>query len=234
MVKLTSKRRTCSCKIQERLQGLGADYANERLYLLDNKERQVDTIAYIRGLENHPLRGVEPDIQSALNLIRRTNTRRAPDTLSTSDESSRDADTETDSSGPCHGFSTPTTTESEDDDEPEEEPSQPTLHEVPTVLNEEDQAEHDRILAIIQGRLPSEPRPDTPPRRRSTTRDDLLEEEATPAEIQAGAPAHEEATPPQPSTSSDEETSPMKFAMRSGRIITGAPTKKKKGPPEGS
>ena len=231
MVKLTNKRRTCSCKIQERQQGLGADYKNEKLYLLDDRERQVGTIAYIRGLENHPLRGVEPDIQSALNLIRRTNTRRAPDTLSTSDESTRDADTETDSSGPCHGFSTPTTTESEDDDEPEGEAAQQDLHQVPTVMNEEDQAEHDRILAIIQGRLPPEPRPDTPPRRRSTTRDDLLEEDNAPAEIQAGAPTHTPTTPPQPSTSSDE-TSPMRFLMRSGRVLTGAPTKKKRGPPE--
>ena len=35
MVKLTDGTRTCSCKIQARRQGLGADYGNERLYLLD-------------------------------------------------------------------------------------------------------------------------------------------------------------------------------------------------------
>ena len=227
MVKLTDKRRTCSCRIQERKQGLGAEYANEKLHLLDNKERQVATIAYIRGLENHPLRGVEPDIQSAINLVRRTNTRRPPDKLSSSDESGRDADTETDSSSSFHGFSTPTPTESEEDEDETCAGAQGPD------IDEEDRPEYERILAIIQGRLPPERRLDTPPRRRSTTRDDLLDEGEAPAEIQAGAPTHTPATPPQPSTSSGDETSPIRFEMRSGRVLTGAPSKKKKGPTGG-
>ena len=219
--------------IQEKGQGLGADYANEKLYLLDDQERQVDTIQYIRGLENHPLRGEEPDIQNAIDLVRRTNTRLPPNTVSSSDESGQEADTEDSSS--CHGFSTPSGTDEED--EADKEVPGPNIDEVKETdtaqipdIAEEDRPDYERILAIIQGRLPPEPRPDTPPRRRSTTRDDLLDEEA-PAEIQAGAPTHTPTTPPQPSTSSDE-TSPMRFLMRSGRVLTGAPTKKKRGPPE--
>ena len=51
-------------------------------------------------------------------------------------------------------------------------------------MRDEDLPEFKRILANVQGRAPSE----RPPRR-SSTRDDLLEEEAS-IEIQAGVPTH--------------------------------------------
>ena len=181
MVKLTDKRRTCSCMIQKEKQGLGADYKNERLYLLDNQEQQVGTISYIRGLENHPLRGIEPDIQKAIDLLRRTNTRRPPDKLSSSDESERENETEDDSSGPCHGFSTPTPSESEEEEtraaveeeDPENEEDERLRNiVVPEDIAEEDRPQYRRILAIIQGKIS----PEQPPTRRSTTRDDLLDQ----------------------------------------------------------
>ena len=94
MVKLKDGRRTCSCRIGTNLQSLGPDFEGEVLYLLDPMGYPDGTIDYVRGLENHPHRGTDPDIQRALNLIRRTNTRRPPDRLSTSDDSYRQADDE--------------------------------------------------------------------------------------------------------------------------------------------
>ena len=70
----------------------------------------VGTIQYTRGVLNHPNRGTDPDIQRAISLIRRTNTRRPPDRISSSDEAEQQADNE----GPCHEFSTTRPTESED------------------------------------------------------------------------------------------------------------------------
>ena len=209
MVKLRNGNRTCNCKIVEADQSLGPDYEREILHLLDGQDNPVSQIRYVRGLENHPNRGTDPGIQRALHLIKRTNTRRPPDTMSSSDEAGQHADDE----GPCHGFSTSPETEPEDYE-----------------MNEDDLPEYNQILAVARGLAPPEP----PPRRRSTTRNDLLDEEdEAPAQIQAGAPTHATPTPPQPSTSSEDEVSPLKFEMRSGKILTRAPTKKKKGPPEG-
>ena len=92
MVKLKDGRRTCSCKIGASHQSLGPDFEGEALHLLDALSYPVATIDYVRGLENHPNRGTDPDIQRAISLLRRTNTRRPPDRLSTSDDSDRQAD----------------------------------------------------------------------------------------------------------------------------------------------
>ena len=237
MVKLTDGTRTCSCKIQANLQGFGADYRNERLYLLDEQERQVATIAYIRGLENHPLRGTNPDIQEALRLLRRTNTRRPPDTLSSSEESATREDeheTEEDSSGPCHGFSTPTTTDSDDqgpelDNQEEAQPQEPDIA-------EEDRPTYEWILAIIQGAIPAPEPPEHSTRRPSSTRDDWLETDAVApgaasARNQEGAPtqARRHARTPPRGTSSEEDSPPrMKLRSHTRKTRMKPPKKKEK------
>ena len=78
-------------------------------------------------------------------MIRRTNTRRPPDRMSTSDEEDDQADDE----GPCHGFSTATSTEPEDQEQREPEHQAPDFE-----IEEEDRPMFNRILAIIQGKLP--------------------------------------------------------------------------------
>ena len=60
----------------------------------------VGTVDYVRGLDTHPNRGMDPTVRNAISLIRRTNTRRPPDRISSSDDSDRQADSE----GPCHTF----------------------------------------------------------------------------------------------------------------------------------
>ena len=157
MVKMQDKTRTCSCKILAEKQSLGPDFLREKLHLLNAQRVPVGTIQYIWGLENHPNRGTDPDIQRAISLVRRTNTRRPPDRMTSSDEDERYADDEE----PCHGFESSPPAEPEDDDE----------------LAGEDLPEFDRILAIARGLAP----PETPPRRRSTTWDDFLDEEEAPA-----------------------------------------------------
>ena len=223
MVKLAKGKRTCSCKIQAEGQGLGPDYTRERLYLLDAQERPVDTIAYIRGLENHPLRGEEPDIQHAINLIKRTNTRRPPDRLTSSDESEEaddEANEESDGSSSFHGFST---TSSEG---PEEQPDEQEIRR--PEIAEEDVPEYERILRIIQGTIP----PEQPPRRQSSTRDDLLDQggtaEGPSASNQTGArtDAGQRARTPPPRTSSGGD-SPLRMQLRSRRTLMKAPRKKK-------
>ena len=229
MVKLTDKTRTCSCKIQDRGQGFGADYIGERLYLLDDQESPVGTIAYIRGLENHPLRGELRDIETAIDLVRRTNTRRPPDRMSSSDESGMEADIEPEDSGSssCHGFSTTSTTDSE------EGRPRTIRDEIPP----EDLPEYDRILGIIQGTIP----PEQPPKRRSTTRDDLLDQEDTqeqaPAGASLGAPTHEpgpsqqpqQQPMPQDQDQADREgISPGPIKTRSGKRLQRTPAFKTK------
>ena len=71
----------------------------------------------MRGLENHPNRGTDPDMQPAIFLIRRTNIRRPPDRMSSSD----DAEHYVDDKGPGHGFDSSPPTEPEDEAEMEEE-----------------------------------------------------------------------------------------------------------------
>ena len=207
MVKLKNGTRTCNCRITTEEQSLGPDYQREIL-LLDTQGNPVSQIQCVRGLENHPYRGTDPGIQRALNLIRRTNTRHPPDKMSSSDEVGKLANDE----GPCYGFDSSLPTEPEEDGE----------------LEEEDLPEFKRILAITRGLAP----PESPPRRRSTTRNHLLDEEEAPTEIQAGVPTQGTPLPPQPSTSSEDEVSPMRFEMRSGKILTRAPAKKKRGPQE--
>ena len=174
---------------------------------------------YIRGLENHPLRGEEPDIQHALDLIKRTNTRRPPDKLTSSDESEGaddEANEESDGSSSFHGFSTPSS------EEPEEQQGEQDRRrpEIP----EEDIPEYERILGIIQGTIP----PEQPPRRPSSTRDDLLDEgpstsNQTGARTDAGRRTR---TPPR--RPSSEEDSPLRMLLRSRRTLMKAPRKKKK------
>ena len=201
MVKLKDGRRTCSCKIGASHQSLGPDFEGEILHLLDALGYPEGTIDYVRGLENHPNRGTDPDIQRALSLLRRTNTRRPPDRLSTSEDSDRHADDES-----FHGFRT-----SEMSSTTEEE------------LNEEDQRELNRILGIIQGRIP----PEQPPRRRSTTRDDLLDPR-TPTQDQADVPPHARRTTTPPWTSSSDEDTPLRIKLRSKRVLMKAPKKKRR------
>ena len=76
MFKLKDGRRACSCKIETNHQSLGPDFKAEVLHLLDPLGYPEAQIDYVRGLESHPNRGTDPDIQRALKLIRRTNTRR--------------------------------------------------------------------------------------------------------------------------------------------------------------
>ena len=134
-----------------------------------------------------------------MKLIRRTNTRRAPDRMSSSDDTDGLADDERS----FHGFRT-----SEMSTSSEEE------------LNEEDQAELQRILGIIQGRIP----PEAPPRRRSSTRDDLLER-GTPATDQAEVPHHARRTPTPPP---QRRTPPLRIQLRSRRVLMKAPKKRRK------
>ena len=202
MVKLKDGRRTCSCRIVESGQSLGPDYEAEVLHLLDPLSYPDGTINYVRGLENHPNRGTDPDIQRALKLIRRTNTRRAPDRMSSSDETDRQADDEES----FHGFRTSEMTSTSEDE-----------------LTEEDQRELERILGIIQGRIP----PEAPPRRRSSTRDDLLGP-GTPAPDQAEVPPHAWRTPTPPQATSSEEDTPLRIQLRSRRVLMKAPKKKRK------
>ena len=201
MVKLKDGGRTCSCKIGASHQSLGPDFEGEVLHLLDALSYPVATIDYVRGLENHPNRGTDPDIQRAISLLRRTNTRRPPDRLSTSEDSDRHADDES-----FHGFrSSEFSTSSEED------------------LNEEDQRELQRILGIIQGRIP----PELPPSRRSTTRDDVLDADP-PSQDQAEVPPHARRTTTPPYMSSSEEDTPLRIRLRSKRVLMKAPKKKKR------
>ena len=208
MVKLKNGTRTCSCAMQAMEQSLGPDYQAVVLHLLDIQGEPVVQIDYIRGLENHPLRGTKRDIQRAINLIRRMNTRGPPDRMSSSDEDVHLADDEE----PCQGFST-------------SPPTEPEKFEIA----EEDRPEYNRILAIIQGRLP----PERPPRRQSSTRDDLLDRDmATPGtstQNQAGAPTHaRRGTRTPPRWTSSEEDSPLRIQLRSQRTLMKGPRKKKK------
>ena len=195
MVKLKDGTRTCSCRIQMGGQGLEPDYRGERLYLLDAQERRVGTIAYIRGLENHPLRGTEPDIQEAINLIRRTNTRRPPDRMMSSDESGgeAEADVESNDSGSFHGLSTASSEEAEGETQAEEDGNNEGAEQGAQgpEIAEEDRDDYEWILAIIQGRIPP---PEPPTRRQSSTRDDLLDEDTaapgTSTRNQAGTENH--------------------------------------------
>ena len=125
---------------------MGPDYDAEILHLLDDQGDPICQIQYVRGLESHPNRGTDPGIQRALNLIRRMNTRRPPERVSSSDEAGQQADDEGpvhDDEGPCHGFSTSPETEQEDEE-----------------MDKEDLPEYNRILAIARGLAP----PETPPR----------------------------------------------------------------------
>ena len=212
MVKLKDGRRTCSCKIGTNLQSLGPDYRAEVLHLLDPLGYPEGQIDYVRGLENHPHRGTDPDIQRALNLIRMTNTRRPPDALSTSEDSVEMADDE----GPFHGYRTSDMTTS-----PEEESN---LTNRWGDYTPEDCQELDRILGIIQGTIP----PEQPPRRHSTTRDDLLDA-GTPTQDQARrVPPRARRTLTPPHSSSSEEDATLRIKLRSQRILMKAPRKKRK------
>ena len=135
-----------------------------------------------------------------------------PDTISTSEDSEEMADDE----GPFHGYRT-----SDMSTSPEEEPN---------VTNRwgdysaEDCQELDRILGIIQGRTP----PEQPPRRHSTTRDDLLETR-TPTQDQARrVPPRARRTLTPPHSSSSEEDATLRIKLRSQRVLMKAPRKKRK------
>ena len=202
MVKLKDGRRTCSCKIGASHQSLGPDFEAEILHLLDPLGYPEGTIDYVRGLENHPHRGTDPDIQRALHLIRRTNTRRPPDRLSTTDESDGYADDES-----FHGFGTSSLSSPITEDE----------------QIEKDERELAKILRVIRGKSPAE----RPQGRRSSTRDDHLEP-GTPTTSQATVPTHARrtTTPPAPGTSSSEEDTPLRIKLRSSRVLMKAPRKK--------
>ena len=208
MVKLKDGRRTCSCKIGANHQSLGPDFEAEVLHLLDPLGYPDGAIDYVRGLESHPHRGTDPDIQRALNLIKRTNTRRPPDRLSTSDESDRAADDES-----FHGFRTSSMSPSTEEE----------IEDWLDNLSLKDRKEHSRILAIIQGRIP----PEKPPRRASSTRGDTLDAER-PAGDQETVPPHARRTTTPPRTSSSEEGTPLRIKLRSKRVLMKAPKKKKK------
>ena len=214
MVKLKDGRRTCSCKIGTSLQSLGPDYRAEVLHLLDPLGYPEGQIDYVRGLENHPHRGTDPDIQRALNLITRTNTRRPPDVVSSSEDSEGMADDE----GPFHGYRT-----SDMSTSTEEQPAETNRW---GNYSAADREELDRILGIIQGTIT----PEQPPRRHSTTRDDTLE---------AGTPTQDQArrVPPRarrrrtltpPHSSSSEEDATLRIKLRSQRVLMKAPRKKGK------
>ena len=212
MVKLKDGRRTCSCKIGTNLQSLGPDYQAEKLHLLDPLGYPEGQIDYVRGLENHPNRGTDPDIQRALYLIKRTNTSRPPDTVSTSEDSEEMADDE----GPFHGYGT-----SDMSTSPEQEPNVSNRW---GNYSAEDCQELDRILGVIQGRTP----PEQPPRRHSTTRDDLLEAR-TPTQDQARrVPPRARRTLTPPHSSSSEEDATLRIKLRSQRVLMKAPRKKRK------
>ena len=102
--------------------------------------------------------------------------------------SSEDSDRQVDDEGAFHGFRSSTMISSEEE------------------MNEEDRRELDRILGIIQGRTP----PEQPPRRRLSTRDDLLEA-GTPTTDQARrVPHHPRRTPTPPQASSSDEDTPLR------------------------
>ena len=208
MVKLKDGRRTCSCKIGANHQSLGPDFQAEVLHLLDPLGYPDGTIDYVRGLESHPNRGTDPDIQRALNLIRRTNTRRPPDRLSSSEESDRAADDES-----FHGFRTSELSSTSEED----------MEDWLDNLSLKDRKEHARILAVIQGRT----NPRRPPTRTSSTREDVLDAER-PAQDQARVPPHARRTATPPHASSSEEGTPLRIRLRSQRVLMKAPKKKKK------
>ena len=97
-----SGRRTCSCKEQALGHQLGVDIEGQSLDLIDANNQLMDSIAYIRGMDNPRHTAIEPIRQAA----EETGLMPPPSSESSSEESHEDAgDGDDESSGSCHGFS---------------------------------------------------------------------------------------------------------------------------------
>ena len=82
MIKLEDGRRTCGCQAYANRMALVMNEVQDRVYLVDRHNEAVSGVQYIRGLEEHPNRGTDPDIRKAAELLRITNTQDPPDETS--------------------------------------------------------------------------------------------------------------------------------------------------------
>ena len=69
MIKLKKGGRTCGCEAVAKSQGLAPDSNDKVLYLVNEAQRPIGTIDYIRGLESHINVGTDPAISNAISLI---------------------------------------------------------------------------------------------------------------------------------------------------------------------
>ena len=57
MIKCKDGRRTCTHACATLDYEFGADTINKSLAIVDSQDRTIAHVAYVRGLDNHPLRG---------------------------------------------------------------------------------------------------------------------------------------------------------------------------------
>ena len=63
------RRKDMRCEAVAKSQGLAPDYNDKVLYLVNEAQRPIGTIDYIRGLESHINVGTDPAISNAISLI---------------------------------------------------------------------------------------------------------------------------------------------------------------------
>ena len=96
MIKCLDGRRTCSCFCAGRQYEFGADPVDKSLTIVDRDDQHIAGVAYIRGLDTHPQRGLASAIGDAIaemeGAVLLTETPAPPQEESTTDESNSDSD----------------------------------------------------------------------------------------------------------------------------------------------
>ena len=92
LFRLSDGTRTCMHQCFERQDEFAPDVANQTLDIRDSQKRLVGTIAYVRGLEDHPLRDHVRVVHQLEASLAATNTMPAPNQESTTDEDDSEPD----------------------------------------------------------------------------------------------------------------------------------------------